>query len=205
MIRMKLFFSPTSPYVRKCLVAARELGLDQRIELLPSNAHPVQRDRKLIDNNPLGKVPTFVTDDGQVLYDSRVICEYLDHLAGGKLFGAPGKARWTALTLQALGDGILDGALLARYEDVARPEPLRWSDWRAGQLDKGETSLAWLEAHPELLDATRVDIGSIALACALWYLDLRFGDIGWRGRHAGVARWYEAFSQRPSLQASWSL
>jgi glutathione S-transferase len=201
---MKIFFSATSPYVRKCLVAAHELGLGDRIALLPSNANPVQRDRDLIALNPLGKVPTFIADDGQVLYDSRVICEYLDDLAGGKLFGQ-GPSRWAALTLQALGDGMLDGALLARYEDVARPEALRWPDWRAGQLEKAETSLAHLEAHPELLAPDRVDIGTLSVACALWYLDLRFADFGWRNRHAGVARWYAAFAQRPSLQASWVL
>jgi glutathione S-transferase len=200
---MKLFFSPTSPYVRKCLVAAHELGLGERIEFLPSNAHPVNRDRTIIAKNPLGKVPTLLTDDGMALYDSRVICEYLDQLAGGALFGE-GAARWSALTLQALGDGILDGALLARYEDAARPEPLRWSDWRAGQLDKGETSLAHLEAHPDLLAHGRVDIGSIAVACALWYLDLRFGDTDWRARFPSVARWYADFSTRPSWRADWT-
>ena len=135
---MKLFFSPTSPYVRKCLIAAHELGLVDRIQLLPSSAHPVQRDARIIASNPLGKVPTLITDQGQALYDSRVICEYLDQLAGGgKLFPAAGPARWSALTLQALGDGILDGALLARYEDAARPEPLRWSDLAYGTARQG--------------------------------------------------------------------
>lgn len=201
---MKILFSPTSPYVRKCLVTAHELGLDGRLTLLPSNAHPVQRDRSIIVDNPLGKVPTFFTDDGQVLYDSRVICEYLNHLAGGSLIPAPGPARWETLTLQSLGDGILDAALLARYEDAARPEPLRWPEWRAGQLDKAETSMAHLEARPALL-AGRVDVGAIAVGCALGYLDLRFADLGWRGRHPKVARWFEEFGARPSMQASWSL
>lgn len=201
---MKIYFSPTSPYVRKCLVTAHELGLSDRIQLLPSNANPIQRDPDIIPRNPLGKVPTFITDDGQVLYDSRVICEYLDDLAGGKLFPRAGSARWATLTLQSLGDGILDAALLARYEDVARPEPLRWSAWRAGQLDKAETSLAHLGRHPEML-ADRVDIGVLAVACALWYLDLRFADFDWRSRHAGVAEWYAGFGQRASLQAVWSL
>jgi glutathione S-transferase len=200
---MKILFSPTSPYVRKCLVAAHELGLAERLQLLPSNAHPVQRDREIIANNPLGKVPTFFTDDGQVLYDSRVICEYLNELARGSLFPAPGP-RWETLTLQSLGDGMLDAALLARYEDVARPEPLRWSVWRTAQLDKAETSLAHLEARPELL-AGRLDIGTIAVGCALWYLDLRFADFAWRERHALVARWYADFSQRPSMRAQWAV
>ncbi|CAN7718962.1 glutathione S-transferase [Variovorax sp. LjRoot290] len=201
---MKIYFSPFSPYVRKCLVAGHELGLNDRIRLLPSNAGPIQRDKELIAKNPLGKVPTFITDDGQVLYDSRVICEYLDDLAGGNLFPRTGSARWAALTLQSLGDGILDGALLARYEDVARPEALRWSEWRAGQLDKAETSLAHLDSHPEMLEG-RVDIGSLTVACALWYLDLRFANFDWRSRHAGVASWFAKFSQRASLQGTWAL
>ena len=201
---MKIYFSPFSPYVRKCLVAGHELGLDSRIELLPSNAHPVQRDRQIIETNPLGKVPTFFTDDGQVLFDSRVICEYLDTLAGGRLFPREGRTRWETLTLQSLGDGILDAALLARYEDVARPEALRWPDWRAAQLDKAETALAHLQAHPQLLQ-DRVDIGSLTVGCALWYLDLRFADFGWRDRFPGAAQWYAGFSQRPSMKKSWAL
>ncbi|MDB5859708.1 MAG: Glutathione S-transferase [Ramlibacter sp.] len=201
---MKILFSPFSPYVRKCLVAAHELGLNDKLQLLPSNAHPVNRDQEIIRDNPLGKVPTFHSDDGQVLYDSRVICEYLNDLARGSLFPASGTARWQALTLQALGDGMLDAALLARYEDVARPEALRWPEWRAAQLDKAETALAHLDARPALL-AQRVDIGAITVGCALWYLDLRFADFGWRDRHPQVAQWYATFGQRPSMRAQWAL
>lgn len=201
---MKILFSPNSPFVRKCLVAAHELGLGKQLQLLASNANPVQRDAEIIPLNPLGKVPTFLTDDGQVLYDSRVICEYLNDRAGGALIPAAGAARWETLTLQSLGDGMSEAALLARYEDVTRPEPLRWTEWRTAQLDKAETSLAHLEARPALLQG-RVDLGSLAIGAALWYLDLRFADLGWRGRYPGVAAWYAAFSQRPSMQAQWSL
>ncbi|MFZ2650382.1 MAG: glutathione S-transferase [Burkholderiaceae bacterium] len=201
---MKLYFSPTSPYVRKCLVSAHELGLIGRIELLAGNAHPVQRDPVIIASNPLGKVPTFICDDGQVLYDSRVICEYLDHLGGGSLFPRSGAARWRALTLQALADGMLDAALLARYEDAARPEALRWPEWRSGQLDKIATSLAALDAAPEQLQG-RVDIGTLGLGCALGYLDLRFADMAWREHYPKVAKWAADFCRRPSMQASWSL
>lgn len=204
---MKILFSPTSPYVRKCLVTAHELGLDGQLQLLPSNAHPVQRDAAIIAHNPLGKVPTLFTDGGHVIYDSRVICEYLNRQAKGTLLPDDGPERWHTLTLQALGDGILDGALLARYEDAARPEALRWPQWRAGQLDKAETSLAWLNALPEGpggLDG-RVDLGTITIGCALWYLDLRFAELGWRSRHARVRDWYEGFSKRPSMIMNWAL
>ena len=199
---MKIHHSTTSPFVRKCMVSAHELGLANRIERLPAAAHPVQRDRSVIQNNPLGKVPTLLTDDGQALYDSRVICEYLDTLAGGgKLFPRSGAARWEALTLQALGDGMLDALVLVRYEDTARPEALRWPQWRAGQLDKASTSLAYLEAHAAVL-RDRVDVGSIAIACALGYLDFRFADFGWPARYPQVAAWWAQFNQRPSMVAT---
>ncbi|MCA0241590.1 MAG: glutathione S-transferase [Proteobacteria bacterium] len=202
---MKLLFSPNSPFVRKCLVSAHELGLSARIELLPSNAHPVNRDAAIIAVNPLGKVPTFFADDGSVLYDSRVICEYLDDLAGGgRLFPPSGPARWAALRLQALADGVLEAALLARYEEVARPESLRWPEWRSAQLDKAHTTLQALERDTAALQG-RVDIGTLSLACMLWYLDLRFADFGWRQRYPAVAAWAQAFGQRPSLRANWAL
>ena len=201
---MKLHFSPTSPYVRKCMVTAHELGVDDRITLLPSNAHPVKRDAALVATNPLGKVPTLVTDDGLVLYDSRVICEWLDSTYKGQLFPRDGAARWQALVLQSLADGILDAALLARYEEAVRPEALRWPDWQAGQMDKVSSALMALEQAPEQLQG-RVDIGTLSLACALGYLDLRYDAWGWRTRFPRVADWATGFMQRPSLQASWSV
>ena len=201
---MKILFSPFSPYVRKCLVTAHELGLIDQVQLLPSNANPVKRDQDIIPHNPLAKVPTFFADDGRVLFDSRVVCEYLNDLAGGTLFPAQGDKRWETLTLQSIGDGMLDAGLIARYEDVARPEPLRWPEWRAGQLDKFETSLTYLDGRPELLEG-RVDIGTIAIGCALWYLDLRFADFDWRSRHGVVAKWYEGFGARPSMSVQWAI
>src|SRR4051794_40691932 len=114
---MKIYFSPASPYVRKVMVVAHELRLADRIERLPSAAGPVVRDATIRQHNPIGQVPTFFTDDGTVLYDSRVICEYLDDFGGGTFFGS-GPARWRNLTDAALGDGLLGAALLARYEAV---------------------------------------------------------------------------------------
>ncbi len=201
---MKLFFSPTSPYVRKCLVVAHELGLNDRITLLPSNVHPVNRDAVIIAHNPLGKVPTFFTDEGLALYDSRVICEWLDDRFSGGLFPRSGAARWPALVLQSLADGILDAALLARYETILRSDAQRSPEWLAGQMDKIHTALQSLEQAPDTLQG-RVDIGTLSLACALWYLDLRFDDWGWRGRYPALATWAAAFTQRPSLSATWSL
>ena len=201
---MKLFFSPTSPYVRKCLAVAIECGLVDGIERVTSAPHPIQRDASIIASNPLGKVPTLVTDDGQVLYDSRVIAEYLNDLGGGTLFPPAGPQRWQALTLQSLADGVLDAALLARYELTLRPEGGRLAEWQAGQLDKIATSLAALEAETASL-AGRVDIGTIALGCALWYLDLRFPDLGWRQTAPKLAQWQAEFSRRDSMSRDWTL
>jgi glutathione S-transferase len=195
---MKLFYSQTSPFVRKCLVAAHELGIAERLELVPAAAHPVNRDRSVVDKNPLGKIPTLVTDDGSVLFDSRVICEYLNALGDGHLLPAAGEPRFAALADQALADGLMDAAVLARYESAVRPENLRWADWSGGQMAKVTSALADFErraaARPE-----RVDLGAIALGCALGYLDFRYADIRWRERHAALARWYEQFAARESM------
>ena len=198
---MKIFYAAASPYVRKCLVGAHELGLYDRIERLPANAHPVNRDRNIVARNPLGKIPTLIADDGTALYDSRVIFEYLNDLAGGDLIPRHGSERWSVLVEQALADGMLDAALLARYENVLRPEALRWGDWTAGQLDKIATGLAALEERaPQFGD--RVDLGTIAFGCVLGYLDFRFPTIAWRDRHPNAAAWFEWFGARDSMAAT---
>lgn len=201
---MKLYFSPFSPYVRKCLVVGYELGLNDHIELLDSNAHPVNRDLDIVKSNPLGKVPTFFDKRDQPLFDSRVICEYLNHEGQGDLFPAQAEERWSALVLHALADGILDAALLARYETVARPEQYYWQDWMQAQMEKINSCLDYLETGKLTLDQ-RPTIGTISIGCALWYLDLRFSDFDWRQAYPKVAAWYAEFSQRPSMAHEWSL
>jgi glutathione S-transferase len=198
---MKIFHSPASPFVRKCMVVAHELGIADRIEKLPSAAGPVKRDATILPKNPLGQVPTFLCDDGQVLYDSRVICEYLDATHSGSLFPADGTQRWARLTELALADGMTAAALLARYETMLRPEALRWNDWTEGQLAKVRTGLEWLEmAAPSFGD--RVDIGTIAFGCTLGYMDFRFPSVDWRGEAPNTAKWFEVFNQRASMQAT---
>jgi Glutathione S-transferase len=198
---MKIYYSPTSPFVRKCLVVAHEAGLADSIELLPSQAHPVNFDHQIAQSNPLGQVPTLFTNEGEALYDSRVICEYLDAIGKGGLFPSDAVQRWTALTDQSLADGLLDAALLARYEQVARPEAYYWADWREAQLGKIRRALAQFEGNMAQR-ANAVDIGTITLACAVSYLDLRFTDFGWRDEYSGVADWYASFAQRPSMRAT---
>jgi glutathione S-transferase len=198
---LKLFHAAASPFVRKCLVAADELGLRDRIELVSAAAHPVKRDAALVAHNPLGKIPTLITNDGAVLYDSRVICEYLNVLGHGELLPRDGPERFTVLVEQALADGIMDAAVLARYEMVARPEPLHWRDWLEGQLAKVTSGLGALEARAAIL-GERVDLGTIAFGCALGYLDFRFAALGWRDKHPKAAAWFERFGARPSMVAT---
>lgn len=198
---MKLYYSATSPYVRKCLVSAHDLGLRDWIELVPAVPHPVNRDRALVVCNPLGKVPTLVTDDGSVLYDSRVICEYLNSLGDGSLIPIQPAARWPIYRDEALGDGILDAAVLVRYETFARPESLRWQDWIDGQMDKVTCSLAEIESRAGSLDG-RIDFGTIAIGCALGYLDFRYASLGWKNSYPKTAAWYERFAARESMLAT---
>jgi glutathione S-transferase len=198
---MKIYHSPLSPYVRKCMVVAIELGLADRIEIIPGAANPITRDQSIVAKNPLGKVPTLVTDDGMSLYDSRVICEYLNDLGHGKLIPASGAARWQVLAEQSLGDGMLDASLLARYENAMRPEALRWSEWTSGQLEKVHSGLAVIEANAAKWGET-FDLGKITLACALGYLDLRFPTIDWRKQYPQAAAWFAKFNARASMQAT---
>ena len=199
---MKLYASVTSPYVRKVRVLAREAGLTARIDEIPATVSPVVRDEQVARANPLGKLPALLLDDGTALYDSPVICEYLDGLhAGRRLFPPAGPARWTALKLQAQGDGLLDAAILARYEMALRPEPLRWPDWVAGQKAKVSAVLDGLERDAGSL-AGDLTIGGVTIACALGYLDFRFAEDAWRTGRPRLAAWFAEVSMRESLRAT---
>ncbi len=197
---MQLYSNPVSPFARKVRVSALELELAGLIELINITQSPLNPHRELRAHNPLGKIPALITDSGETLYDSPVICEYLEALAGGhRLFPAPGPARWTALRRQGLADGMADAAVLIRYEQTARPATLRWQDWIEGQFLKIRTALDALEK--ENLDGP-VDIGAISVACALGYLDLRFPDERWRESRPRLGAWLAALSERPSLAAT---
>ncbi len=200
---LKLLYAPTSPFVRKVMACAHITGLAGEIEWLDSAAHPVRRDARIAVHNPLAKVPTLILEDGQALYDSRVICEYLADRAGNDhLFPRPGPARWRALTWQAMGDGLLDAALLARYETTARPEDRQWPDWRQGQLTKVGASLATIEAAAGALGQDRPSIGEVTLGCGLGYLDFRFPELAWREQHPQAAQWFATFNALPAMQAT---
>jgi glutathione S-transferase len=199
-LNVQLYFNPASPYVRKVRVTAHELGLSDQIELISVSLTPVSPHEGVRSSNPIGKIPALITDDGTTFYDSPVVCEYLDALAGGnRIFPAAGAARWTALRRQALADGIMDAAVLTRYEEAARPKELRWQEWVDGQLLKVRTALDALER--EDFDGA-FDIGKISVACALGYLDLRFAKERWRESRPRLAAWANAIGQRPSLAAT---
>lgn len=199
---MKLFHNIASPFVRKARVLAAETGLASQIELVQSVFTPVSPDTDLFASNPLGKIPTLMLDDGTALFDSRVICEYLDTLhEGPKMFPPEGEARWAALTRQALGDGILDAAVGTRYELALREPSRQWPEWIENQRQKYRRSLDALEAEAASLDDA-LDIGVITAACALGYLDFRYPDEGWRDTRPGIAGWYASFSQRDSMRTT---
>jgi glutathione S-transferase len=198
---MKLRYSPTSPYVRKVMVMALETGLAERIERIPTSVAPTKPNDEVARENPLVKVPALTTDDGLVLYDSPVICEYLDTLHDGpKFFPPSGPARWLALRQQALGDGILDAAILGRYE-ILRPKEFQWQDWLDAQMRKVRGALAALEMEAEAGDlGGPLTIGQITIACALGYLDFRYQSEAWPTKHRRLAVWAEEVAQRKSIQ-----
>lgn len=197
---MKLYGSQTSPYVRKVRVQAMEGGYWDQVAFDELATAPIDPNAK--NANPLKKVPALELDDGMVLFDSRVVCEYLDAtLGGGRAFPAGGAARWTALRLQALGDGLLDAALLVRYENHLRPAELKWPEWHVGQMLKIDGALADLEANAGGF-GERIDIGTIAAACALGYLDYRYPDKGWRDDCPASAAWFETMMARPSMHGT---
>lgn len=193
---MKLYHTPSSPYVRKVLVMAYETGQD--VEIVPCAANPVTRDQTVVDVNPTGRIPTAILDDGEPLYDSRVITRWLDTRHDGPRMYPEGDALWPVLRREAMADGLLDAALLARFETAMRPADLRWPEWLQGQMDKIGSSLDRMDAEADSLSG--VDAGTIAVACALSYLDFRFSDYDWRGSHPALAAWYAGFAERDAMK-----
>lgn len=200
---MQLFYSTASPFARKVLVAAREAGVIDQIEILTAAASPVDRNKDISVANPTGKIPTMILGDGRTLFDSRVICEYIDGLSNNiKLFPAHPDTRIAALTLQALGDAMMDASILVRYEAFMRPEDLRWDQWSQGQTGKVTASLDYLEAQClEILNGP-ITIGHVAIGCALSYIEFRGILDDWKTGHDGLAEWYSRFSQRDSMKAT---
>lgn len=197
---MKLFHSPASPYVRKVMMVAHEHGLADQLTLLPSAANPVKRDPNIIAVNASGKVPCLVLEDGTAIFDSRVICQYLDSLAPPEASLYPAARRFEILTLEALCESMLDAALLCRYERLVRPEALFWADWDRGQMEKITTGLQDLnDKWFTSLSNGDFHAGAIAVVATLGYLDLRFAEIAWRDSHPKLAAWLLTISTRVSI------
>ncbi len=197
---MKLYFSPTSPYVRKVAVLIHEAGIEG-VERVPAAGTPVDPGTMPVDRNPLGKVPALDRPDGPTLYDSRVICRYLDTRFDAGFYPAPPRL-WDTLTLEATADGILDAAVLMVYEIRLRPEGIRHEPWIEAQWAKVDRALDAVESRwmPHLSEP--IDMAQIALGCALGYLDFRHDARNWRAGRAHLAAWESAFAQRPSMVAT---
>lgn len=197
---MKLLYSPLSPYVRKVVVTAHELGLMDQIETVPLGGTPTDPNPEIVAANPVGKIPTLITEDHGNLFDSRVICRYLNSIGGGSLYGS-GAGEWPIIGREALAEGMIDAALLAAYEARLRPEEIRFQPWVDGQLAKVSKGAAAFEARIGEMSGD-LTIDKIALGCALGYVDFRHATLGWRDSCPALADWYATFVERPSMQAT---
>jgi glutathione S-transferase len=196
---MKLYYAPASPFVRKVMVLLHEAGATDRVALVPVSGSPLDPGTLPVDRNPLGKIPALERDDGPTLYDSRVICRFLDDVLEAGLY--PAKPRlWDTLVLEATGDGLADAAVLMRYEMHVRPAASRSPEWVEGQWSKIERTLAALEDRWTSHLSGQIDIGQIAVACALGYLDFRHAERDWRSGHVGLATWFDRLNARSSMQ-----
>ena len=198
---MRLFHSPTSPFVRKVMVTLIETGQTEAVTLIAGSGTPVAPNDTTIRHNPLGKIPALELADGRVLYDSRVICRYLDARAGAGLY-PEGDGLWDTLTLEATADGIMDAAVLMAYEGRVRPEALHFGPWVEGQWAKVTRALDALQDRWMGHLQGPLDMGQIAVACALGYVEFRHGARDWKTGHAALAGWLAQFEERASMQAT---
>ncbi len=198
---MRLYHSPTSPFVRKVMVVLHETGQLADVAMISASGTPLDPARMPLAQNPLGKVPALERDDGPALYDSRVICRFLDDRAGGRLYPTAPRL-WDTLTLEATADGIMEAAVLVVYEGRLRPEAARFAPWAEGQLAKIDRALDALEARWIAHLQGPLDMGQIAIGCALEYLDFRLTDRDWRRTRPQLAAWQAAFARRPAMLAT---
>ena len=199
-MRMKLHWSPRSPFVRKVMIVAHELGLADRLDCVRTVAATTKPHPELMRDNPLSKLPTLVLADGTVIYDSPVICEYFDTLHNGpKLFPASLPERLEALRWQALGDGMLDFMLLWRNE-LTRPAAQQSEPHLSTYAIKRGSTVSSLEKEAGKLEQTPFSVGHIAVGCALSYIDFRFPEHAWRDAHPRLAAWQAKIAVRPSFR-----
>jgi len=197
---MQLFYAAASPFVRKVMVTLHETEQLDDVELVDATGTPLDASDMPTAHNPLGKIPALTRKDGPAIYDSRVICRFLDARAAAGLY--PDRSLWETLTLEATADGIMDAAVLMVYEARCRPENMQSIDWVDGQWDKIGRALDAVTTRWMSHLAGPLDMGQIAMACALGYLDFRHDDRAWRKGHDALDDWFAAFAQRDSMQAT---
>lgn len=197
---MQLYSASASPFARKVLVTLHETAQLDDVEVLAASGSPLDASGMPTAHNPLGKLPALTRPDGPAIYDSRVICRYLDHRAKAGLY--PERSMWETLTLEATADGIMDAAILMVYEARCRPENLQSADWVDGQWDKVNRALDAVTTRWMSHLAGPLDMGQIALACALGYLDFRHDDRAWRKGRDSLDDWFATFATRDSMQAT---
>lgn len=200
---MKLYYGTSSPYVRKVVIAAQECGLDGQIERI--DTFPWDKDTTYGGVNPVGKVPALITDEGQVIYDSPVIVEYLDSLHNGnKLIPLSGRDRYEIMRIAALADGMMDAVILLYSELVRRPEDLQWDFWKQRMRNTVARSLDVLETDAATFDATKADLAQITTAVGVGWIEFRLAILGidFRDGRPKLSAWFDAFSERPSMQQS---
>ena len=198
---MRLYSSETSPYARKVRVLLHETGQSDEVEIVGVSGNPLDTQSMPLAQNPLCKLPALARDDGPAIYDSRVICRYLDARAGGRFY-PEGNRLWETLTLEATADGIMDAAILMVYEARIRPEDKRFPEWVEGQWGKIARALTALNSRWMSHLNGPLDMGQIAVACALGYLDFRHGDRKWRAGNDALADWFKKFETRSSFAAT---
>jgi glutathione S-transferase len=197
---MKLLYQTHSPYARKTLVFAHEIGIAGNIEVVHQETSPTLRNSQVFAENPLGKVPVLLRPGQPAIFDSDVICAYLDTLQDGrKLIPDSGEERWHALRVQAVAQGMCEAGILVRWETVRRPENLRYPPLRDGYIDKLTASYDWLERHLDV--ASPLHIGHVAVATALSWLEFR-SLTGFRERRPRLVEWFDEFERRPSMRAT---
>jgi glutathione S-transferase len=199
---MKIYGDMISPFVRACIVTAHEVGIASRIEHLKVGVKPTETNASVSRVGALGRIPVLETDHGHGIYDSRVIIEYLCHVAGNStIIPDDGVKRFRVLTLQALGMGLGDTSVAVRYETATRPQGLQWQEWLTRQHDRMSAAFDDLDSNwqPELAG---VNAGSIIVATALAYIDFRFTDFDWRAGRKNLAAFHAGFSARPSMTAT---
>ncbi|GHA56032.1 glutathione S-transferase [Amylibacter ulvae] len=195
---MQLYYADASPYARKVRACAVVLGLSDKIEIIDVTGTPVNTGSMPVDVNPLGKVPCLVTDRDEVIYDSRVITAYLNASVNGTLY-PEGQDKWSKLTLEATGEGMMDAALSMVYEKRVRPAEIVFDDWIEGQWTKIARALVEIEKRWVDDLSGSITAAQIALGCALGYLDFRLDDRNWRDGHKTLAAWYEEFSKTDAM------